>query len=270
MDHAVCAPPPFETLRLPSLRENEHLDALQAYFGSLAPAPAFIADDLEFIFICFTNRCGSNYLAALLASGGALPEAGENLNAQTVIEHAETHGFRTFQAYFSFLAASTAHNGRVAIKVTPAHIELLTRTGILPQIIGRSRFVVSERSDKLAQAISHLIASHTGQFTLTGATAGSLPEPVYDQAQLNMIMRDIADTYRDFNLFFSANGIVPGRACYEQLVDDPFRALALLKSSLGLERLEINPGNVRFRRQAGALNTAWRAAYLTGAPYHPA
>lgn len=66
--------------------ERFHRAAITGLFAPDAPA---VAPDpaLRFVFLCFTNRCGSNYLAELLASTGALNPAEEVFNGDTIAEH---------------------------------------------------------------------------------------------------------------------------------------------------------------------------------------
>lgn len=244
----------------PRLARNPHLEQLAGYFGGIAPQAADIPDTLEFILLCFTNRSGSSYLAELLASDGLLPLAGENLNAETVIEHSKKHDFRSFQAYFAYLCQTTRRAGRVAIKITPAHLEILSRSGILDQIAGRSHFIVIERGDRLGQAISHLIAVQSGRFSAS-AEAGAAAE--YDRNMLDLIMSYSINAYRDFAFFFGLNGIVPAHVLYEQLARDPEGCIAGLGQMLGIENLAINPANIRQSRQSGPLNARFRARYLS-------
>lgn len=221
-----------------------------------------LPDHARFVFLCFTNRCGSNYTAELLASGRRFPRAGENLNADTVIDHAKQNNFVSFQEYFSFLADHTMKHDIISIKVAPAHLELLWKSGILARIIGRSQFILIERNDKLAQAISHLIAFQTGKFMSTANVPESKNQPVFDRDTLNKIIATIINEYRDFNLFFARNGLIPVRIIYEQLVRHPVEVLSMACESIGFPDLQINPGNATLSKQADQLNAEWRRKYL--------
>lgn len=249
-------------LFIPKISPNDHLQNITDFFGQVAYAPADIPENLKFVFLCFTNRSGSNYLAELLASGQVLPMAGENLNFDTVIDHARQKFLRSFQEYFSFLVRHTQENGVVCIKIAPAHIELLGQSGIFDQIISRSRFILIERSDKLAQAISHLIAFQTGRFMSTMSGLEQNKKPDFDREKLDEIISNIANEYRDFSLFFARNGILPAHVIYEQMVADPAKSMSFVGSVLGLPGLEIKPDKMRLDRQAGSLNAEWREKYL--------
>ncbi|HQT47743.1 MAG TPA: hypothetical protein PLY97_11020, partial [Acidocella sp.] len=58
-----------QRLYIPTVPSNPHLSSVIEYFGDFTPEPANIPDTINFIFLCYTNRSGSNYLASLLASG---------------------------------------------------------------------------------------------------------------------------------------------------------------------------------------------------------
>jgi trehalose 2-sulfotransferase len=249
-------------LFIPAVSPNDHLDYVMNFFGKIAYAPVDIPGHLKFIFVCYTNRSGSNYLAELLASDQRLPRAGENLNFDTVIGHSREKLLKSFQEYFSYLVNLTKKNGFVCIKVAPSHIELLGKSGILDQIIDRSRFIVIERGDKLAQAISHLIAFQTGKFMSTMNDAKEKVEPVFNHELLNKIISNIANEYRDFSLFFGRNGIVPAHVIYEQMARDPVGTLSFVGQMIDVPSLEIKPDNVRLDKQGGQLNAEWRQKYL--------
>ncbi len=249
---------------LPASPHNDHLDKLSAYFGPIEPRAASLPADTEYVFMCFTNRCGSNYLAGLLASNGRYNSANENLNADTVLYHSKLQGIDSFQDYFAWLAGAQRRAGHVFLKAAAPQIELLGRAGILAQIAGHSKFVLVERSDKLGQAISHLLAFATGRFS-SRIQDGTDPAQVkFSRRHIDYVIDEICEYYRQFNLFFARNGIVPVQVNYENLVADPKGQIALIGQQLGLMGLSIVPGNLRLERQAGPVNELWRRVYLEG------
>jgi LPS sulfotransferase NodH len=249
-------------LYAPRVAPNGHLDALLPHFGHLGSGTLNISDDMQFLLLCYTNRSGSNYLAELLASNGRIRRAGENLNAETVLNHSRKRDFKTFYDYFNFLVRHTQLNNFVSLKVAPAHIELLAVSGILDQIIERCKFVVIERNDKLGQAISHSIAFHTGKFMSTMPDKANIPPPVFDAEELTTIIENIAEAYKQFNLFFARNGIVPVHVAYEHLVSRPGPIVRYIGQEIGLPDLSVDPKNITLEKQASKLNQEWRRLYL--------
>jgi trehalose 2-sulfotransferase len=253
--------PSSRTLYVPKLRHNDHTAQIQKYFGKLERAEAVLPENAKFIFLCFTNRCGSNHVAELLASDGKLPRAGENLNYDTVIDLSRLNSLKTFQEYFSYLFTRLAYDGRFTLKVAPAHLELLNQTGILEQIIDRSHFILVERSDKLGQAISHLIAFQTGRFTSKMA-GDATKEPTFNYNSLRLIIEGIAEDHKQFSLFFGHNGITPVHIVYEQLIQFPLRCFAAMAGGIGMPGLQLKQEKLSLKRQSGPLNEEWRRRYL--------
>ncbi len=122
-------------------------------------------ENARVLFICFSNRCGSNYLAELLARSGLYNVAGEFLNFDTVLNHQRIHAFRSLAEYFSILIRENKVGNNFACKVSATQLAMLHHVGLLQQIAPLSKFVMIERSDLLKQAISLDIASRTGQWT---------------------------------------------------------------------------------------------------------
>ncbi len=250
-------------LFFPVLEQNPHLKKVEAHFGKIRGPAAELPDETSFVFVCFTNRCGSNYLAELMASGGDYNVAGEDLNWDTVINHSNRLNLESFQAYFSFLARHLRRSERVFIKAATSQIELLGRAGILDQVIARSKFILIERNDKLGQAISHAIAFATGRFTSHTEGIKTAEEVEYSRKQIEQIIGGIAEQYRQFDVFFGRNGLTPLCIAYEQLITDPQAHLAVIARHLGVEALVMNPERLRLERQTGPVNAAWRERYLT-------
>ena len=133
--------------------------------------------DLTYVFIVFTNRSGSTYLGELLASTGGFNAAGEPLNIDAVVSGCAERGCASLSQYLARIAAEQAFAGHFVVKASISQLATLAHHGLLARILGRSRFVVVERVDKLAQAISWHIATGTGLYTSWQNTAAAAPLP---------------------------------------------------------------------------------------------
>jgi len=242
--------------------QSLHSDALRRFFGHLQPEPGWVAPDVDILFVCFTNRCGSNYLAHLLATTGAFNEAGEFFNASTVVQHAVPLGLRSLPAYFSALPEIVPNPGRIAAKASIDQLVMLADAGILDALHGRVTYLVMERQDRLGQAISRVIAAQNLRWS-TGHTA-NVPDSalVFDRAWIERELAEIAVINAAFSQFFLVNDIVPIRTTYEALLRDPRPVVGALMATMRLQNLRPRPENVAIRRQANAINAAWRRAYL--------
>jgi len=253
-------------MNVPPLLRNiscEHRYAITRVLGSVRPEPGWAPPDFGVLFLCFTNRCGSNYLAQLLATTGAFNVAGEFFNAPTVLKHAMERDLRSLPAYFSALSLLVPHTGRIAAKVVIGQLLMLAEAGILDALRARATYLLLERRDWLGQAISRLIAWQNGRWSSTHAS--DIPDSalLFDRAAIDSQLAWVAKENAAFARFFSANGIVPVRVTYEDLLADPGPTVEALAATMGLAGLCARPEKVAIRPQANAINGAWRSAYLT-------
>jgi len=246
------------------------MEALQRHFGRIDRAPADVPAELKFVFLCYTNRCGSHFLADLLVSTRRFHRAGEFLNHATVIPQAVEHGHRSLQEYFSWHVRRRA-TGRniVACKLAIPHLEMLGESGILDQILNQSRFVFLTREDTLGQAISLEIARQTGLWSSNFPKSPSDQSPQYDAMRLRRAIASICQHNRQFEDFFDANRIDPVRITYERLVVEPEPHVSEIGRAVGLVRLKIDPARLVYQRQGGTLNAEWRARYLSDSARSP-
>lgn len=238
-----------------------HLDEIAAAMDVGLPVPA-VASELEFVFLCFTNRCGSNLVAEALASDGRVNLAAECYNAAEVLRAARQLKLTSFSDYFAGVALHDQRSNRFIVKLAADHLTLLFHAGILSAIANRSRFIFVERSDKLGQAISMCLA----ETTLAWASYNNPACP----PELVAFSRGLVDHHIElilrqnlfFERFFAINGIVPHRVIYEHFVASPDTAVRALGHALGLSELCLRPENVRTKAQRGPVNTQWRQTYL--------
>jgi len=242
---------------------SPHRDALEAAWGPIRPELGWQPPDLDYLFLCFTNRCGSNYLAQLLATTGAFNEAGEFFNAPTVFEHAVPRGLRSLAAYFSVLPDLVPHEGRMAAKASIDQLVMLADAGILRALGARAHYLLLERQDRLGQAISRVIASQNGRWTT--AHKSDVPDSAlkYDRAAIDAELAKIGLANSAFYLFFRANGIVPIHIAYEALLGDPDRTLQMVADEFGINHLAFSPEKITIHRQSTSVNSDWRARHLT-------
>jgi LPS sulfotransferase NodH len=249
---------------LPLSLGNPHRDRLIAAFGPLRPDPGPVPTDLDFLFLLFTNRCGSNFLAQVLASTGRFNEAGEFFNADTVLSHADRNGLTSLPAYFGFVSRLVARGNRMTAKLGIEHIALLSEAGILDAILPRSRFILLERQDRLAQAISRLIAAQTLQWTSEQPRRVSDDRLVYARSRIEEEISRVELGNNLLRRFLTAAGVAPLHFAYEALVARPQSHLDEVAAWLPLPGLRFDPGRIRITRQANAVNVAWQQGYLAG------
>ena len=246
------------------LANNPHRAQLAAELGPSRPDRAFVPPDLEFLFILFTNRCGSNYLAQALASTGRFNEAGEFFNADVITVHARRNGLRSVQEYFRFLPRLVASNGWLVAKLGPENIDILDEAGILQAVHGRSRFILLERQDRLGQAISRVIASQDLRWTSEHDRLVPEADLIYARARIDEELARSEQGNGYLYRFLSASRIAPLHFAYEALADRPQEHLDEVARWLGLPGLNLDPARIRITRQAGITSDIWRGRYLAG------
>jgi LPS sulfotransferase NodH len=244
----------------PDLR-NFHREELICEFGSLAPRFDFIPPRINYLLVLFTNRCGSNFLSQILASTGWFNEAGEFFNAETVREHARAQKLGSLQEYFSFLVKLVSQNGWIASKLTVDGLEVLAEAGILTGILQQSHFILIERQNKIAQAVSRVIAAQNQSWTSEQIKRVSDDHLEYSrsriQDELGQIELETAWLYR----FLRDVGAAPSHIAYEALVTTPQAHLDELTARLQLPKLTYDPTRVRIARQANTINRSWIEAF---------
>ncbi len=138
-----------------------HLDPARVAFGDTLAGGITLPPGIGLGFLCFTNRSGSNHLADLLAASGRLNRAAEIFNAEEIIPLQQRFAFRSLGHLVGSLAQWNAVEGRFLAKLGLTHLPLLDAAGLLGPLLGHARFILIEREDKLAQAISLDIARQT-------------------------------------------------------------------------------------------------------------
>lgn len=243
--------------------DRYHRDPLDRVFGPDPPS-APIDPGMKFLFLCFTNRCGSNFLAELIASTGRLNRGEEVFNASTVQAHATEQGLRSLAEYVNFLCRRLNMSGWLTAKIGIEQLVMLTEAGILDQILARSRFILIERQDRLAQAISRLVAVQNGQWTSAQTTLKADEALIYDRAALEAQQADVAFQNQAFYRFFAANGLVPKHLAYEAIAQSPQEYLSDIGTWLGFESFVGDLSALRIHRQDSAVKHRWRARYEAG------
>ncbi len=244
--------------------DRYHRGPVEALFGPNPPVEP-IDPSLNFLFICFTNRSGSNYLAHLIAATGVLNVAEEVFNESTVRAHAAEQRLASLHAYVNFLGRRLNMSGWLTAKIGIEQLVMLTETGILGEIIGRTRFILIERQDRVAQAVSRAIAVQNRQWTSEQDAAVPDAALVYTRAELEAHAALVAFHNVAFYRFFASNGLAPMHISYEALLQAPQQHLSAIGAWLGFDRFAGDPATLSIRRQDSPVKQVWRARYLAGA-----
>lgn len=240
---------------------GDHLRVIQERIAAYKEIDLHVLDEVRFVFICYTNRCGSNFLAECIASNRTYNLAEEFLNSGEVLRVASQHSLSSVTEYIRGVVRHRAIDNVFVSKIGLPHLTVLYESKILEQIFNRSYFVFVERSDKLGQAISHAIAEQTQAWASYNSPEGSEP-PVYNREAVLKYLRSITRQNFLFECFFALNGITPARVIYENFERHPVGSMDDIFAQIGLPHPGYNSTKVRTERQRNEMNAAWRKQFL--------
>ena len=266
---ALRSPPreskPARPVELFNATVNPHLANLRSFFGRVVAPPPPYLDNVQVLFVCYTNRSGSNFLCEALSSTGFYNVAEELLNWPALVSAAVKLRAHSLDELLELLIRPQIRDGRYVVKVSCAHIEVLVKSGLMAAVLPNAKFVHVERADRLAQAISFEIAAQTSAWTsLMTQKRDPKTQLVYSRKQLGMLVRAFADQNRLLDVFFGLNGITPAHVLYEKLIADPQRQVSAVGHMVGLPDLAMDRSEMRLERQATSINKEWRARFLAG------
>ncbi|MEO1538120.1 MAG: Stf0 family sulfotransferase [Pseudomonadota bacterium] len=145
--------------------------------------------------------------------------------------------------------------------------EAKTDAARLARVFGPLRYVHLMRDDKLAQAVSLVIAEQSGLWhrNADGSDYERLAppkEPVFDPDAIAAAIEDFVIHDRKWNLWFAANDIEPYRLGYEDLIAAPEAELSRLLAWLDLDSSRAQGVQPPLARLADDVNRDWMDRYI--------
>lgn len=214
------------------------------------------------VFICFTNRCGSNFLTDLLASTGKLPRGGEFFNAPTVLHRSRTAGITGFDFYCRLLHEKNAKAGRLVAKAGIGQLAMLARLGYFGTLFPNPHFIHIHRYDVVAQAVSYQFAFHTREWIAGQEKANADDSAEYDGAKIAARIERVNLENAMIRQFLQANRLRYLPVQYEHLEAMPDQTAAMIAAWLGLGPVKIDPKRLKVARQASDLKRQFYDRYL--------
>lgn len=232
-------PTPFPILYNPQYHETETLAYFKQSGKSLFRDITQSLTAKKQVVICFTNRCGSNWLAELLASTGMMGHADEFFNIDRIQETCAKHNLTSFDDFIRHLPNNhSTENGVFATKLSWDQLYFLTRIEVIPRLIKQPEFIYIIREDIAAQALSLLVAEQTGQWKSnwnSGINGKVNPDSISDEDIIEGIQK-IQRFQSQFEHYFSTFQLQPYRVYYEQLMQQPEVIVAQILRYLGIYR----------------------------------
>lgn len=227
--------------------------------------------------IASTPRCGSNFLQRALWRTGSAGAPEEYLTQAYMVDFNSRLGTSAAIASdpeqrATFIEAlwryRTSPNGVFGLKLHGSHLSAaLNEAGQLIRPLGGSRWIWLRRRNRIAQAISYLMADQTGVWIIDGEwlpRSSPNQDAAYDRTAIQVRLDQIDQEERMWDSFF---GEVPKRhphvIWYEDLVDDYHGELAKVFHFLGATPPTSFP-SAGIKRQASDINRQWEERFSSG------
>ncbi len=238
--------------------------------------------------ICTSPRSGSTLLCALLRETGIAGRPDSHFHEPSLDRWLEYYGlakerFASREDSLRAVFASARERGvggtsvfglRMQRGSFPYFIEQADRlypgrandVERIEAAFGPTLFVHLQRPDKLAQAVSLVMAEQTGLWhrAADGSELERLAppqEPSYDREAIARHMADLAALNAEWEHWFAREGLAPLRISYDELASAPQETLAHLLDALGLDPLRARRVQPPTAKLADATSRKWRERF---------
>jgi LPS sulfotransferase NodH len=220
-------------------------------------------EDVQTVFICFTNRVGSNLFSDLLDQAGfGVRVAEEDFNSSSVLGACQRDRMDSFDQYLAYVVNMTKRDRTFFCKIGIAQLLWLTNRGFVQDFFPSAKFIFVRRRDKIAQAVSLYIADETGQYTIGPEqdAMDTVGVPFHKEKIASKLLY-IQQSEHLFAYFFALHSVVPLEIWYEEFATRPYFSLKKVaefcgdasKARLGVIR-KVNIAKARVRSQWSCVN----------------
>lgn len=246
------------------------------------------AEPVRAYVLCGTPRSGSTLLCGLLRASGVAGAPDSFFRTQSRDEWTEEWRLprgildKGVEGARRFLEAArvegTAGTGVFGLRlmrenladamaiIAAVHPGLDSDRARFDAAFGPTAYVYLSREDMLAQAISRVRAEQSGLWHAAPdgteiERTGPPRAPRYDRAAIATRLTELARHDRDWQDWFTAEGITPLRLRYEAIAEDPRAAVAAILTQIGQDPAHaagLNPGT---RRLADQTSAEWAARF---------
>lgn len=212
----------------------------------------------EAYVICTAPRSGSTLLCGLLRTTDIAGNPGSHFHVPSLEGWQEAYGIQagpshddTLKSVFNAALTKGTKGGLFGLRMQrpsfPFFIERTRRLypartdrETIQAAFGRTLFIHLTRKDKLAQAVSRVIAEQTGLWhrNADGSELERLApgqEPRFDRDAIAQHVSEQTQFDKDWENWFAQEALNPPRIDYDALSADPQGTLALILDALGLD-----------------------------------
>ncbi|MCA2009776.1 Stf0 family sulfotransferase [Tritonibacter mobilis] len=208
----------------------------------------------------FTNRSGSNLLAAYLRTCPPLAGFGEDLNPSSLRARARAMNSRSLPDFLCDISARGNGKAVFGFKTSFEQLRMLYRNNIPAMYNGGVKLIEIRREDLVAQAISYQIALQTGAWSSRIKTPPH-PDPVCDPEALHAIIQGLTAAQTRMDILVERHLVDRLIIRYEDLVLEPDAILQKVGRFLGFDAKDWRAERPPLKRQANSTNDAFRATF---------
>ncbi len=238
--------------------------------------------------ICTTPRSGSTFLCKLLAATGMAGVPDSYFHRPSVERWLQSQGLKRADfateetalaaVFASVRRAGTRDTGLFGLRMQRGSFDFFLRqvariypdapddAARLEAAFGPTLYVYLTRRDKLAQAISRVIAEQTGLWhrAADGSELERLSDPkppTYDAEAIANSLAELSSLDATWTKWFEQSRIRPLRVTYEDFALDPAPTLAIVLKALGRDPALAEGIVPPTARLADATNQAWATRF---------
>ena len=242
-------------------KKGVHQEKLTAHFKDLKLPDDARSFDNPVCIMLFTNRSGSNVLGEYLRATHQFSGFVEALNYRRVIKYSQQNGLSSFFDYLTWQVSRLHEDDKITgIKASVDQAEMLFQSNAIPGYFDKVHWVMVQRDDTLAQAISFSIAAQTRQWTSNDTPPSA--DPVYNFEDIQRRVEMLCDEQAQINVFCAMRGIAPIRVTYEEFTANPKGSALSIADHMGIEGPSFDETIVTLRPQSDGRNEEFRARFI--------
>ena len=242
-------------------KKGVHQEKLTAHFRDLKLPDDARSFGSPVCIMLFTNRSGSNVLGEYLRATHQFSGFVEALNYRRVIKYSQQNGLYSFFDYLRWQVSRLSEGEKVTgIKASVDQAEMLFQCNAIPDYFDKVHWLMVQRDDTLAQAISFSIAAQTRQWTSNDMPTSA--DPVYNFEDIKRRIEMLCDEQAQLNAFCAMRGIAPIRATYEEFTADSKGSVLNIAGQMGIESLSLDESLLTLRPQSDERNEEFRARFI--------
>ena len=173
------------------------------------------------LLILFASRCGSSYAGQLLANTPHFRQVREAFNVEQLAQIRSTHSLADDGEAARWMIANHGTHQAFAAKCGQPGLISAWHLGYLEAVFDRSKCLVLERHDRVAQAISLFRAELSGRFHSPQTAAREVQRDDYDREKIAIFHTVIDRAYEAIHRFLALTGKSYRTVYYEDICADP-------------------------------------------------